>query len=222
MTARNTVPKSRIMLTYDTRQPDQPRKEKELPLRLLLIGDLTGRSWKPDPQPGDPPPPKDDFEERKIHDLNGANLDAVMAKLNIAIQLKGIANYTEKNGAQVDATIPIKSMASFEPAEVVKHVPSAKRLLDIRKLLLELQGYVDNNKQFRRLVRDLTSPANAALLEQLRTTFSKEMSAQLRIPTAAEMSDAPAPPAPPAPKPPPTPTPPAPAPTPSPAPAPTT
>ena len=31
MTARNTVPKSRIMLTYDTRQPDQPLPLTELP-----------------------------------------------------------------------------------------------------------------------------------------------------------------------------------------------
>jgi type VI secretion system protein ImpB len=195
MTARNTVPKSRIMLTYDTRQPDQPRKEKELPLRLLVVGDLTGRSLdKPQPEPGAPPPPKDDFEDRKIHDLNGANLDAVMAKLKIGVWLSGVTNHVDKAGTPFSVTIPIKSMASFEPGEVVNHVPVAKRLLDIRKNLLELQACVDNNKQFRGLVRKLTQPANAALLEQLRTTFtsSKDLVAKLRIPTAAELSDAPA------------------------------
>ena len=197
MTARNTVPKSRIMLTYDTRQPDQPRKEKELPLRLLVVGDLTGRSMKPEPAPGDPPRPKDEFEERKIHDLNGRNLDTVMSKLGIQVELKGIANHVEKGGAPFDVTIPVTSMASFEPGEVVNHIPSTRRLLQIRKLLLELQACVDNNKQFRRLVRELTSPPRAALLEQLRTTFSKELSGHLRIPTEAEMSDAPPPPAPP-------------------------
>jgi type VI secretion system protein ImpB len=219
MTARNTVPKSRIMLTYDTRQPDQPRKEKELPLRLLVIGDLTGRSSKPEPAPGTPPAAKDDFEDRKIHDLNGGNLDTVMAKLGIAVQLQGITNHAEKAGPAFDVTIPITSMASFEPGAVVNHVPSTRRLLQIRKLLLELQACVDNNKQFRRLVRELTSPPRAALLDQLRTTFAKELSPQLRIPTAAEMTDAPAP------APPPTPTPsakPPPAPPPPPAPAPTT
>lgn len=194
MTARNTVPKSRIMLTYDTRQPDQPRKEKELPLRLLVMGDLTGRSMKPEPAPGDPPRPKDEFEDRKIHDLNGNNLDSVMAKLNIQVELKGIANHVEKSGTPFDVTVPITSMASFEPGEVVNHVPSTRRLLQIRKLLLELQACVDNNKQFRRLVRELTSPPRAALLEQLRTTFTKELSGHLRIPTEAEMSDAVAPP----------------------------
>src|SRR5215510_11740979 len=209
MTARNTVPRSRIMLTYDTRQPDQPRKEKELPLRLLVLGDLTGRSWKPEPEPGAPPAAKDEFEDRKIHDLNGANLDAVMAKMNISVQLQAITNHVEKTAAPFDVTIPIMSMASFEPGEVVSHVPSTRRLLQIRKLLLELQACVDNNKQFRRLVRELTSPPRAALLEQL------------RIPTAAEMADAPAPPAAAASPPakPPTPPPPAPAPPPPPAPA---
>lgn len=195
MTARNTVPRSRITLTYDTRQPDQPRKEKELPLRLLVVGDLTGKSMRPEPAPGDPPRPKDNFEDRKIHDLNGRNLDTVMAKLGIAVELTGVTNHVDKSGAAFDVKIPITSMASFEPGEVVQHVPSTRRLLQIRKLLLELQAYVDNNKQFRRLVRELTSPPRAALLEQLRTTFSKELSAHLRIPTAAEMADPPALPA---------------------------
>ncbi|HTE51631.1 MAG TPA: type VI secretion system contractile sheath small subunit [Kofleriaceae bacterium] len=190
MTARNMVPKSRISLTYDTRQPDQPRQEKELPLRLLVLGDLTGRAWRPE-TPG-APAPADDFERRAIHDLNGRNLDAVMEKLDIKIELKGIANHIDKGGAPVDVTIPVRSMASFEPGEVVNHVPSTQRLLQVRKLLLELQACVDNNKQFRRLVRELTSPARAPLLEQLRGTFA-ELSGLLRIPTEAEMSEAPAP-----------------------------
>jgi type VI secretion system protein ImpB len=210
MSVATMAPRSRITLTYDTRQPDQPRKEKELPLRLLVLGDLIGRALKPEPVPGAPPPPKDEFEDRKIHDLNGSNLDAVMAKMKIAIELKGVANHVEKGGAPFDVTIPIKSMASFEPGEVVNHVPSTTRLLQIRKLLIELQSCVDNNKQFRRLVRELTSPSRAALLEQLRTTFTKELSGHLRIPTAAEMADDPAPQPPQGAKP--TPTPPTPAP----------
>ena len=196
MTARNTVPRSRITLTYDTRQPDQPRKEKELPLRLLVVGDLTGRSWKPEPAPGAATTAKDSFEDRKIHDLNGKNLDTVMAKLGIAVELQGVTNHIDKTGAPIDVTIPIKSMASFEPGEVVQHVPSTRRLLQIRKLLLELQAYVDNNTQFRRLVRELTSPPRAALLDELRATFTKELAAQLRIPTAEEMAGDPALPAP--------------------------
>ena len=192
MTVRNGngVPRSRISLTYDTRQPDQPRQEKELPLRLLVIGDLTGRAWRAE-QPG-AGAARDEFDARPIHDLNGRNLGAVMAKLGIQIELKGVANHVEKGGAPVDVTIPVRSMASFEPGEVVNHIPSARRLLNVRRLLLELQACVDNNKQFRRLVRELTSPGRADLLEQLRATFSKQFSAELRIPTAAEMDDAPA------------------------------
>ena len=227
MTARNAVPRSRIMLTYDTRQPDQPRKEKELPLRLLVIGDLTGRSLKPAPAPGAPPAAKDDLEDRKIHDLNGRNLDAVIKKLGITIELSGVANHVDKDGAQFDARIPITSMASFEPGEVVKHVPSTRRLLHIRKLLLELQAKVDNNKQFRRLVRELTSPERADLLRDMSKAFGEKLGKDLRIPTEAELADAPPdptprkdtkPPAPPLPAPS-TPVPPPPAPPPPPTPA---
>jgi type VI secretion system ImpB/VipA family protein len=190
MTARTTVPRSRITLTYDTRQPDQPRKEKELPLRLLIVGDLTGRAWRADPAPGAPPPPADELEDRPIHDLNGKNLDTILKKMNVAVDLTGVTNHAEKAGAPFDVSIPITSMASFEPGQVVKHVPSTQRLLRIRTLLLELQSCVDNNKQFRRLVRELTSPARAALLEEMRAAFAKEQAA-LRIPTAAELADAP-------------------------------
>ncbi len=189
MTARSSVPRSRITLTYDTRQPDQPRKEKELPLRLLVLGDLTGRSLRPELPPGASPPPADEFEDRKIHDLNGRNLDTVMKKMNVAVELTGVTNHTEKGGAAFDVKIPITSMASFEPGEVVKHVPSVQRLLRVRTLLLALQSQVDNNKQFRRLVRELTSPARGALLTELRAAFQKEQAA-LRIPTAAELAGA--------------------------------
>src|SRR5690349_21369155 len=112
MAAKNSVPKSRISLTYDTRQPDQPKKEKELPLRLLVVGDLSGRANKPEGAPAGKP---DDLESRPIHNLNRSNLDAVMTKMNVSVTLNGVANHVEESGAPFDVTIPLKSMSAFEP-----------------------------------------------------------------------------------------------------------
>jgi type VI secretion system protein ImpB len=167
MAAKNSVPKSRISLTYDTKQPDQPRKEKELPLRLLVVGDLSGRAHKPEGAPA-PAGKPDDLESRPIHNLNGANLDAVMSKMNVSLTLNGVANHVDKNGAPFDVTIPLKSMSAFEPGNMVDLVAPVKKLLEIRKLILDLQAQVDNNKTFRRLVRELAAPANRDLLKQLR------------------------------------------------------
>jgi type VI secretion system protein ImpB len=167
MAAKNSVPKSRISLTYDTKQPDQPKKEKELPLRLLVMGDLSGRAHKPEGAAA-PAGKPDDLEARPIHNLNGANLDAVMAKMNVSLTLEGVANHVDKGGAPFDVTIPLKSMSSFEPGNMVDLVEPVKKLLEIRKLVLDLQAQVDNNKTFRRLVRELAAPANRDLLKQLR------------------------------------------------------
>jgi type VI secretion system ImpB/VipA family protein len=167
MASKNSVPKSRISLTYDTRQPDQPKKEKELPLRLLVVGDLSGRANKPE-GPAAPADKPDDLESRPIHNLNRANLDAVMAKMNVSVTLAGVANHVDKEGAPFDVTVPLKSMSDFEPGNMVGLIEPVAKLLEIRKLILDLQGQVDNNKLFRRLVRELAAPANRPLLEQLR------------------------------------------------------
>jgi type VI secretion system protein ImpB len=184
MTARNTVPRSRISLTYDTRQPDQARKEKELPLRLLVMGDLTGRANKPDGQAGQEP-----FENRKIHNLNGGNLDTVISKLGITVELDNIPNHVTRDGTPFRIVLPISSMASFEPGEVVHHIEPAQQLLKIRKLLLELQAQVDNNKEFRRLLRELTAPGNEQLRKELQDAFDKADArfAQLQIPTPTQL-----------------------------------
>jgi type VI secretion system protein ImpB len=166
MAAKNNVPKSRISLTYDTKQPHQPKKEKELPLRLLVVGDLSGRAQKADqPKPATDKP--DDLESRPIHNLNGANLDAVMEKMDVSVTLKQVANHVDSAGQPFDMKIPLHSMSAFEPGNIVSLVEPVSKLLEVRKLLLELQAQVDNNKVFRRLVRELAAPANRKLLKDL-------------------------------------------------------
>jgi type VI secretion system protein ImpB len=185
MAAKNSVPRSRISLTYDTRQPDQPKKEKELPLRLLLVGDLSGRAHKAEGAAPAADKP-DDLESRPIHNLNRGNLDAVMSKMNISLTLAGVANHVDENAAPFDVTIPLKSMSAFEPGNMVELVKPVARLLEIRKLLLDLQAQVDNNKLFRRLVRELAAPANRPLLEELRAHPAiKDAEKHLRV-TPAE------------------------------------
>jgi type VI secretion system protein ImpB len=161
MAAKNSVPKSRISLTYDTKQPQQAKKEKELPLRLLVVGDLSGRAQK-----ADQAKPGDDLESRPIHNLNGANLDDVMTKMNVSVDLKGVVNHVEGKGT-FDVNIPLHSMGAFEPGAIVNLLSPVQKLLEVRKLILELQAQVDNNKTFRRLVRELAAPANRTLLTQL-------------------------------------------------------
>ena len=62
------IPKSRVTLTYDTKQPEGREKPRELPFRLLVMGDLGGSKDVP-------------FDERKVRQLNGRNLGEVVRVL---------------------------------------------------------------------------------------------------------------------------------------------
>jgi type VI secretion system protein ImpB len=181
MAAKNSVPKSRISLTYDTKQPNQPKKEKELPLRLLVVGDLSGRARKAEAGQAATDKP-DDLESRPIHNLNGANLDDVMAKMGVSVTLQQVANHVDPAGTPFNVTIPLKSMESFEPGNIVNLLAPVQKLLEVRKLVLELQAQVDNNKVFRRLVRELAAPANRKLLKELADHPAiKDAKAHLRV-----------------------------------------
>jgi type VI secretion system ImpB/VipA family protein len=183
------APRSRIALTYDTRQPDQQRVEKELPLRLMILGDLSGRSWKaePDAPSGGQAAPKkpDELEHRPIHNLNGFNLADVMSKMDISLTLTDLENVIDPAGKPFAMTVPVKSLESFEPGQLLSQIPSVQNLLAVRKQVLELQGLVQNNKKFVRLLRELTQPANRSVLDDLRKAFAAN-EAELHVPAPSQ------------------------------------
>lgn len=170
------VPRSRISLTYDTRQPDQPRLEKELPFRLLVVGDLSGRASKKAEADGKSAA-VDELENRAIHHLNGNNIDSIMSKMNIALTLKNLPDVV--NDGQFDLTeLPLRSMASFEPGQIVEQLEPAKRLIRVRELVLKAEGLLQNNKQFVRLLRELA--ANGDSLASLQQKF-EGLDGKLRV-----------------------------------------
>jgi type VI secretion system ImpB/VipA family protein len=103
------VPKSRVTLTYDTRQPEGREKPRELPFRLLVVGDLGGN--------------KEDLplDARRVRQLNGRNLGEVMKGLKIRIP--GIA-LNETGDRKLD--VLVDSISSFSPDSILKTVTGQK------------------------------------------------------------------------------------------------
>lgn len=104
------VPKSRVTLTYDTKQPAGREKPRELPFRLLVLGDVSGAK--------DAPP----LAERKVRQLNGRNLGEVIRGLNIAVC--GVELGDGAAARPID--VPIDSMSSFSPDEILKLLTGQK------------------------------------------------------------------------------------------------
>lgn len=159
MAVNDEIPKSRLTLTYRTSVQGQA-EDVTLPFRLLVMGDLSGGS-SIDRQL--------DLDQRDIRNLDGTNLNQVMADMNMSVKFSVANKIDPERGEELPVELPVTSMKSFQPAEIARHVPKIRALLLLRKLLLEVQGNLDNRKEFRKLVRSLaqSEDAMAALLKQL-------------------------------------------------------
>ena len=159
MTVNQEIPKSRITLTYRTAVNGQT-EDVQLPLRLLTMGDFSN---------GTSVDRQVDLDRRSIRNLDGTNLNDVMADMNMSIRFNVPNRINPQKAEEIEVELPVTSMDSFQPASVANAIPKVKALLLLRKLLLEVQGNLDNRKQFRKLLRALAQDKDAVanLLSEL-------------------------------------------------------
>ncbi len=186
MAVQDELPRSRITLTYRTTINGQP-EEVKLPFRVLMLGDFSLGSSEDR---------KVDLEERKLRSVTGRNLNELMKDMKMSLKFQVPNKVNPDAESDMEVTLPIESMKSFHPDEIVKHVPKLKALLLLRTLLLEMQSSIDNRKELRRALYDIFSKPEELkkLLEEMKGYES------LRLP-AGKTAGAPAlpPAAPPAP-----------------------
>jgi type VI secretion system protein ImpB len=138
------IPKSRLTLTYRTNVSGQP-EDVTLPLRLLILGDLSLGTSK-DRQ--------SDLDQRSVRNLDGRNLDHVISDMGITVKTTVPNRIDPDKAEELEVAIPIRNMKSFTPAEIAKAIPKVKALL-------EMQGNIDNRKEFRNLLRAVASDDKA-------------------------------------------------------------
>lgn len=151
MAITDDIPKSRLTLTYRTDVQGQ-REDVQLPFRLLVLGDLSQGTSK-DAQV--------DLDQRQIRTLDGRNLDAVMKDMGGSMSLTVPNRIDPDKSEELAVSLPVTSMKSFEPAVVAQQIPKVRALLLLKTLLLEVQGNLDNRKEFRKLLRQMASDSEA-------------------------------------------------------------
>jgi len=154
------IPKSRLTLTYRTSVSGQP-EDVTLPLRLLILGDLSLGTSKDRAA---------DLDQRSVRNLDGRNLDHIMSDMGISVNATVANKIDPDNGDELNISLPIRSMKSFTPAEITKAIPKIKALLLLKQTLIEMQGNIDNRKDFRNKLRAVAGDdqAIAALAEELK------------------------------------------------------
>lgn len=109
-----------------------------------------------------------DLDSRPLRAITGNNLSSVMNDMNVTVQLKDVPNRID-DGGSLQVALPMTSMRSFTPDEIVKHVPKLQALVLMRQMLQELQGQIDNQSGLRKEIQQLFADKEAlnALKQEL-------------------------------------------------------
>ena len=143
------APKERVNIVYRPAIGDA-KEDVELPLKMLVIGDFTGR---PDDRP---------LERREPVSIDKDNFNEVLKAQEIALNLS-VPNRLSGNADEaMNLSLRIEGMKDFGPEAVVEQVPELKRLLELREALRALKGPLSNVPEFRKKIQELLKDENAS------------------------------------------------------------
>ncbi|MCB9702224.1 MAG: type VI secretion system contractile sheath small subunit [Myxococcales bacterium] len=143
----SVAPRERINITYRS-TTEGAQEEVELPLRILVIGDYTGRE---DERP---------IEERRPVAIDKESFDRVLAAHDVRVDL-AVDNTLDDRGGLLEVSLQLRSLADFRPEAIVAQVPELARLLEIRRALVALKGPLANRPRFVRAIERTLADPNA-------------------------------------------------------------
>ena len=151
----SVAPKERVNIVYKAATGGRI-EEKELPLKLLMIGDYTGRSESTP------------VEERKAVAITKETFDDVLASQNVVLNLQ-VSNRIDNRGGELAANLHFSALRDFTPEAIARQIPELQQLLELRDALASLKGPLGNLPAFRKKIQDLIGN------EQTRTLLLTEL-----------------------------------------------
>lgn len=141
--------------------------KKELPLRMLMLGDYTGRE---DSTP---------LEDREIMNVNKDNFNAVLKALDVSAEYT-VPDRLKGGDEEMKVNLKFEDMKSFQPEQVARQVPVLTRLVAMRNLLQDLRNRVVSASQFRKELEKIARDKDALvrLSAELDKFVAKEASGQ--------------------------------------------
>ncbi|MGH9360875.1 MAG: type VI secretion system contractile sheath small subunit [Thermoanaerobaculia bacterium] len=152
----SVAPRERVNIVYKPATGDV-QEDVELPLKLLMLGDYTGRA---DDRP---------LEEREPIEIDKDNFNKVMGEVinrglkssepSLTIQ---VANrLADKEGEEMPVSLKVNTLKDFEPESVARQVPALRELLELRLALTALKGPLGNLPEFRKKIQSSIKDAGA-------------------------------------------------------------
>lgn len=148
----SVAPKERVNIVYKS-ETGGVQEDKELPLKLLVLGDFTLRE-------NDTP-----LEDRKPVSIDKDNFNDVMGSQGLSLTMKVPNKLAEKKAGEEEPQLAVeldfKSMKDFRPESVAEKVPELSQLLQLRAALQALKGPLGNMPAFRKKIESLISDVSA-------------------------------------------------------------
>jgi type VI secretion system protein ImpB len=138
----SVAPRERVNIKYRPATGDAT-EQKELPLKLLMLGDFNLRA---DATP---------LEERKPVKVDKDNFNEVMRSMDLKLDVKVKNTLAKEPDAEMAATLKFASLSDFGPESIADQVPELKQLLALREALVALKGPLGNLQGFRKKIQDL-------------------------------------------------------------------
>jgi len=119
------------------------QEEVELPLKVLVMGDFTG---KPDDRP---------VEEREPINIDKDNFNEVLKAQNIQMDVSVPNRISGEPDEDMNVSLKFESIKDFGPEAVAKNTPELNRLMELREALGALKGPLSNIPAFRKKIQEL-------------------------------------------------------------------
>jgi type VI secretion system protein ImpB len=133
----SVAPTERVNIVYKPATGNM-QEQVELPLKMLMMGDFTGRQ---DDRP---------LEERAPINVDKMNFNEVMAQQDLQVNLSVTDKLSNEEGAMLSMDLEFKNLADFAPESIVNQVPELRKLLELRSALTALKGPLGNVPAFRK------------------------------------------------------------------------
>lgn len=152
------APKERVNIAYQS-STNGASQSVELPLKMLVLGDFTGRRNEKT------------IEQRETINVNQDNMDAVMEGQSIQLELNVPNKLAGDTEEALNIQLDFKSMKDFLPTKIAEKVPELKKLVELRKAVMALKGPLGNLPTLRRTMQDILKDESSrnALKQELIT-----------------------------------------------------
>jgi len=150
----------RVQLTYDVEIGDAIEK-KELPFVAGVLGDFSGNPAEPLPR----------LKDRKFVNIDKDNFNDVLKGMKPRLQFQA-ENKLANDGSRIGVELNFRSLADFEPENVVQQVEPLRKLLEARQKLADLRNKMAGNDKFEELLSEVLQ--NTDKIAQLSKEVAKD------------------------------------------------